>query len=164
MRTGFVGRKRELQLLEDCLTSARAGHPRVVLCRGEPGIGKTRLAEEFSVVAEGYGVLAVWGAAAGSAGAPPYWPWRQMLRALSEDVDLGAVAREHRLNAALARLAPDVFACSEGDGDSSDCSEDRFRLFDAVARLLHEVTRNRSLVIVFDDAHWGVVSPLLLLQ
>src|SRR4051812_40737973 len=164
MRTGFVGRQRELELLEDCLTSARAGHPRVVLCRGEPGIGKTRLAEEFSVVAEGYGVLAVWGAAAGSAGAPPYWPWRQVLRALSEDVDLGAVAREHRLTADLARLAPDLFACPGSGGDGSGSSEDRFRLFDAVARLLREVTRDRSLVIVFDDAHWGDVSSLLLLQ
>jgi predicted ATPase len=106
MRTGFVGRKRELELLEDCLTSARAGHPRVVLCRGEPGIGKTRLAEEFSAMAEAYGVLAVWGAAAGSAGAPPYWPWLQVLRALSEDVDLGAIAREHRLTADLTGWHP----------------------------------------------------------
>ena len=58
------------------LESALAAHPRVVLCRGEPGIGKTRMAEELTELAATRGVPAAWGPAAESSGAPPYWPWR----------------------------------------------------------------------------------------
>jgi predicted ATPase len=90
MRTEFVGRERELAMLLEGLAAARAGRPRVVLCRGEPGIGKTRLAEELAARAKGFTVS--WGSAIEAAGAPPYWPWRQALRTIARDVDLVAVA------------------------------------------------------------------------
>src|SRR6185437_6623060 len=48
MRTELVGREQELAALVEHLESALAAHPRVVLCRGEPGIGKTRMAEELT--------------------------------------------------------------------------------------------------------------------
>jgi predicted ATPase len=51
MRTELVGRETEFAALADCLDAALEGHPRVVLCRGEPGIGKTRLAEDLSGLA-----------------------------------------------------------------------------------------------------------------
>ena len=46
MRTSFLGRETELGLIADAMSDALDGRPRVVLCSGEPGIGKTRLAEE----------------------------------------------------------------------------------------------------------------------
>src|SRR5450759_3803394 len=110
MRTEFVGRERECAVLGNWLAAALAGRPRVVLCRGEPGIGKTRLAEELASEAGIEGVSAVWGLASESAGAPPFWPWRQVLRAVGRVVDLAAIADEHRLTADLARLAPELFA------------------------------------------------------
>jgi hypothetical protein len=164
MRTEFVGREREFAVLRDCLAAALAGRPRVVLCRGEPGIGKTRLADELSAMAGTEGVLAVWGVAAESAGAPPYWPWRQVLAAVGRDVGLAAIADDHGLTADLTRLAPDVFAGPCGDRDGGASKEDRFRLFDAMARLLRQVTVDRTLLVVFDDAHWADHSSLLLLQ
>src|SRR5664279_3907544 len=69
LRADFVGRGREFAALKDCVAAALAGGPRVVLCRGEPGIGKTRLAEELATAAEIAGVPPVWGVAAESAGA-----------------------------------------------------------------------------------------------
>ena len=56
MRTEFVGRERELSVLSTALRDARTGRPRLVLCRGEPGIGKTRLAEELVARADGAAV------------------------------------------------------------------------------------------------------------
>ena len=161
MRSRFVGRDRELAVLAECLASALAGRSRLVLCRGEPGIGKTPLAEELSTAADTAGARVVWGRAPEAAGAPPYWPWWQILRAVGEHVDLRALAREHRLTAELARLAPDLFP-DEPDGPVT--AEDRFRLFDAVDRLLRLLSRDRPLLIVLDDAHWADASSLLLLQ
>jgi class 3 adenylate cyclase/tetratricopeptide (TPR) repeat protein len=43
----FVGRERELALLERALREAQSGQPNVVLVTGEPGAGKSRLCHEF---------------------------------------------------------------------------------------------------------------------
>ncbi len=164
MRIELVGRERELAALVDYLESALAAHPRVVLCRGEPGIGKTRLAEELTGLAATRGVPVAWGPAAESSGAPPYWPWRQVLRALSASVDVVKIADELGVTPDLAQLAPEVFDAPGGDRSGSGSSEDRFRLFDAVARLLSDITASAPWVIVFDDAHRADYGSLLLLH
>lgn len=46
-----MGREREVQFLAQCLDAAIDSRPRLVLCRGEPGVGKTRLVEELSELA-----------------------------------------------------------------------------------------------------------------
>ena len=163
MRTPFVGRARELDVLMAALADARAGRPGLVLCRGEPGIGKTRLAEEL--VAHADGAIVGWGAAVEDAGAPPYWPWRRALRGLARDVDLAARAEELGVSADLAPLAPDLFPrhatpASGGDGPA----DDRFRLFEAVTRLLTAVGRTRTVLIVIDDVQWADRDSLLLLR
>src|SRR5439155_10647303 len=43
----FVGRERELALLERALRDAQSGRPTVVLLTAEPGAGKSRLCHEF---------------------------------------------------------------------------------------------------------------------
>lgn len=164
MRSEMVGRERELAVLEENLTAAVTGQPRLVLCRGEPGIGKTRLAQELCQAAADKAVLAVWGRADDSAGAPPYWPWRQILRGMSTIADTAAIAEEHRLTADLSPLAPDLFAETVDQPTRSASIEDRFRQFDAVRELLRLVTRRRPLVIVFDDAHAADEGSLLLLH
>ena len=75
MRAEFVGREAELAVLADSLAAALDGLPQVVVCEGEAGIGKTRLAQELVGLAERRGVLWVWGSAAETSGAPPFWPW-----------------------------------------------------------------------------------------
>jgi DNA-binding CsgD family transcriptional regulator/tetratricopeptide (TPR) repeat protein len=164
VRTSFVGRDQELAVLEECLVAAFAGSPRLVLCRGQPGIGKTRLAEELSSVAHSAGAVVVWGRAPDAAGAPPYWPWRQVLRALGDGTDLRDLGRDHRLTAELARLAPELFPDEPESAQGAGTAEDRFRLFDAVDRLLRLLSQDQPLLIVLDDVHWADASSLLLLQ
>ncbi|WP_448627121.1 helix-turn-helix transcriptional regulator [Geodermatophilus sp. URMC 64] len=164
MRSELVGRRHELRVLADCLCSAQAGRPRLVLCRGEPGIGKTRLAEELVATAGARGFATAWSQSAESAGAPPFWPWRQVLRTVDEEVGLVAIAERRRLVADLARLAPDVFPGPVASVDDQLSGETRFRSFDAVARLLREVSQARPLLIVLDDAHDAGRSSLSLLQ
>ena len=49
----FVGRERELALLERALREAQSGRPAVVLVTAEPGAGKSRLCHEFAERAHG---------------------------------------------------------------------------------------------------------------
>ncbi|MFN2562353.1 MAG: AAA family ATPase, partial [Jatrophihabitans sp.] len=160
MRVGaFVGRQSELSVLAENLERAVEGRASVVVCRGEPGIGKTRLAEELSRLAAARGVPDAWGVCVESEGAPPYWPWRQLLRGIARHVDLAGIARAHGLVADIARLAPEQFATEATEGSAS--VEDRFRQFDAVARLLGQLP---PLVLILDDAHWADRPSVLLLQ
>ena len=101
-----------------------------MLCRGEPGIGKTRLAEELSGRARQRGALVAWGSGVDAAGAPPFWPWVQVLRALADHVDLTALAAGSGLTTDLTVLAPDVFGtasppASDGAGRRGSGSSTR---------------------------------------
>ncbi|MBA3887620.1 MAG: AAA family ATPase [Acidobacteria bacterium] len=158
MRGVLVGRDRELAALADYLEDAQQRRPSIVLCRGEPGIGKTRLAEELATMAGNRAVPAVWGVAVDSEGAPPYWPWRQLLR---EAVEISGIAEA---NGDLARLVPGVFGGPRSEPEAPASSEDRFRQFDAVARLFRQITAKTPLVLILDDAHWADRPSVLLLQ
>jgi predicted ATPase len=61
--------------LRAAMDDAMNGHGRVVMLAGEPGIGKTRMAQELSSYAESLGAQVWWGSCYGQQGAPPYWPW-----------------------------------------------------------------------------------------
>jgi predicted ATPase len=153
----FVGRERELAELRAGLDDASAGHGRLFLLSGEPGIGKTRLAEEISIDASARGMRVVWGRCWEGGGAPAYWPFIQILRACVEDLDgvhlkalLGSAVSE------IARLIPEVklsLPSLEEAKAATDSESARFRLFDAVATLLKNVARNKPLLIVIDDLH-----------
>jgi len=48
----FVGRQTEMAELTATLDAALTGQGRIVMLAGEPGIGKTRAAQELAVLAE----------------------------------------------------------------------------------------------------------------
>ena len=146
----FVGREQEFHVLADAVDCAIRGRPRVVLLRGEPGIGKTRLAQEVSQLARDRSVAVTWGTGVDSDGAPPYWPWTQALRGLDAP-EISAVAAERGLAGDLVALEPHLFGATRGDPDTSP--EGRFRQFDAMGRLLCQLAARRPLLIVLDDAH-----------
>ena len=76
-RGTFVGRQREMARLKAALEEALAGHGRLVMLAGEPGIGKTRTAQELGAHAETLGTQVLWGRCYEEEGVPPYWPWLQ---------------------------------------------------------------------------------------
>ena len=75
LRGTFVGRQQELADLRAALEDALSGHGRLVVLAGEPGIGKTRTAQELASHAEALGAQVLWGRCYDGEGAPPYWPW-----------------------------------------------------------------------------------------
>ena len=78
----IVGRRRELDALRTWLEATRDNNGRLVLCAGEPGIGKTRLAQELAGIARAGGTAVAWGRCVEAEGAPAFWPWRQVLLSL----------------------------------------------------------------------------------
>jgi len=100
----IVGRTRELDLCRTAFGRMLAGRRQIVLISGEPGIGKTCCAEAVTEFAEEQGALVLWGRCHEEAGAPPYWPWVQILRAYVDASSLDEV----RLN--LGAAAHDIAA------------------------------------------------------
>ena len=68
-------------LLSVALDDACVGHGGVVLLAGEPGIGKTRIAEQLGLQAAQRGAQVLWGRCYEGGSAPAFWPWIQILRA-----------------------------------------------------------------------------------
>ena len=87
----FVGRERELDRLRETADEAFAGRGSVVMLIGEPGIGKTRTAQELETYARMRGATVAWGRSYESAGAPAYWPWTQIGRSLAPQLGVDVV-------------------------------------------------------------------------
>jgi predicted ATPase len=86
-RTPFVGRVPELAALVRQLGVVESGRGSVVLLAGEPGIGKTRIAEELCAFGEQRGATVYWGECFEGDGAPAFWPWVQIFRAWTRTHD-----------------------------------------------------------------------------
>jgi class 3 adenylate cyclase/predicted ATPase len=80
--TPFVGRDDDICVLKAALSAAGAGQSRCVVLRAPPGLGKTRLAEEFLRQASAEGWQVCRGYCEGYLGAELLQPFRQVLRAV----------------------------------------------------------------------------------
>jgi DNA-binding CsgD family transcriptional regulator/tetratricopeptide (TPR) repeat protein len=162
----LAGRRHELRVLEASLTASLDGDGRLLLCYGEPGIGKTRLAQELVTLAGRRGVPAAWGRGVDMAATPPYWPWRQVLVRVAELVAAGKAGAEVGVAADLAPLLPDLGRPVEDieDAVGGGSREQRWRLFDAASRFLRACAARAGLVVVLDDLHWADRPSVLLLE
>jgi DNA-binding SARP family transcriptional activator len=166
-RSGLLlGRDAEIQTLWSALDQTLTGQGRLVLIGGEPGIGKSRLADELAAEARMRGVQVLVGRCWEAGGAPAFWPWVQALR-----VYLGERAPERWrtvLGPAATRLAqilPELRELDpEPDRSSSDPDAARFQLFEAISSFLRRASRTQPLVLVLDDLHAADAPSLLLLR
>src|SRR5689334_11781953 len=78
----WLGRAREMAELEAGLDELLTAHGSLFSITGDPGIGKTRLADEIARSAVARGVSVHWGRAWEAGGAPAYWPFVQVLRSM----------------------------------------------------------------------------------
>jgi DNA-binding SARP family transcriptional activator len=166
-RSVFVGRERELAELSEGLDDAFVGRGRLFLLAGEPGIGKSRLAEELIAQARARGARVLVGRCWEAGGAPAYWPWVQALRPHLREEEPDALRAQLGAGAAdLARFLPDVRARFPDlpSPPSSESEAARFRLFDAAVGFLRRASESRPIVLFLDDLHAADAPSLLLLR
>src|SRR5687768_16574738 len=106
----LLGRDQELAELHAALSSAESGKGALVLLVGEPGIGKTRLANDFASEAALRGAQVTWGRAWEAGGAPAYWPWNEAMRPFTALTARATEAERARI-APLAHLLPELEGC-----------------------------------------------------
>jgi tetratricopeptide (TPR) repeat protein len=163
----FVGRERELETLRAGFDRAMSGRGQVLLLVGEPGIGKTRLAEELGTYATLRGAQVLWGRCYEWEGAPAYWPWVQLIRGYVYERDPQTLRSE--LGAGAAAIAQVVSEIRERLPDLASPPElapeqARFRFFDSIAVFLRNAAARQPLVLMLDDLHWADKPSLLLLE
>lgn len=157
MKAKFVGRVGEFAALSELL-GLPAGTGGFALVSGEPGIGKTSLLGELGRLATARGATVLRARATDQDGAPPFWIWRQLVRAWLAGADEQLVA-EHR--AALAPILPEL-----GDGalDTPVTPQQRFAVFDGFAAFLAAIAADRRHLVLLDDLHWADDGSLALLH
>ncbi|MDQ4068267.1 MAG: AAA family ATPase, partial [Actinomycetota bacterium] len=162
----FVGRQAEMAQFDSEWERARTAGPRLLLLSGEPGIGKTRLALEMARRAHFSGANVLMGRCDEDL-ALPYQPFAEALQQLArawspEDLRqlLGAQAGEvARIVPELAERLPDLPLSV-----SSDPETERYRMFQAVGRVLAALCERVPLVLVVDDLQWAAPLTIALLR
>ena len=145
----FVGRRGEMAQLEATLADALSGQGRIVMLAGEPGIGKTRTSQELTALAETEGARVLWGWCYEEEGAPPYWPWLQVIRAYVQKCDAEKLESEMGQGAAsiadvipeIHNKIPDLKPLLALEPEAA-----RFRLFDSITTFLKNVAQSQPLM------------------
>lgn len=156
LQSTFVGRQRELDMLQTKLEQTVAGHGGLIMVAGEAGIGKTSLIQTFAAQAEQQGAAVLWGACFEGEWRPPYNPWVEALddylRTFQPEQLRPYLGPE---TAPLARLLPQLHLPDAPPVPTLSQNEESFRLYDAIARLLLHLARRQPLVLILDDLHWA---------
>lgn len=163
----FVGRAEALTVLRTALDRSHQGSTQIFLLTGQAGIGKTRTALELTEEARQRGIRPCWGRCLEEPGAPPYWPWTQLIRSALKDRDqqgdselLGdAIGPIAGIMPELTERFPDLKSMRR----PSEPEQARFQLFDGVAQLWSRAARAQPILLVLDDLHWADATSLRLL-
>ncbi|WP_419998297.1 AAA family ATPase [Streptomyces boninensis] len=156
MSSALIGRDHPAGILRAAIDRAATSHGGLVLVAGEAGIGKTALVTDAVAEARQQGALVLSGSCWD--GAPGYWPWTQVVRALRRGA--GGDGWEEARQAGGNELGALLGA---GSGLPTE-SGDGFRLYDAVTSALVTVAQRDPLVVVLDDLHWADPASLRLLE
>jgi hypothetical protein len=135
---GLVGRRGECDVLDRLIEGVRAGRSRVLVVRGEPGVGKTALLEYLLEQASGCRVLRTAG--------------------VQSEMELAFAGLHQSLAPVLDRVerlpVPQREALRTAFGVSVGSAPDRFHVALAVLGLLSEVAEEQPLICLVDDEQW----------
>jgi tetratricopeptide (TPR) repeat protein len=163
----FVGRDQELELLQQALQQAGAGHGQVAAVVGEAGVGKSRLVYEFVHSHRTQGWLVLESASVSYGEATSYFPVLDLVRRYChlEDGDDARTVRAKvtgqvlTLDAALQEAIPALLWLLDALPDDSpflklDPPQRRQRTLEALKQVLLRESQVQPLVLVFEDLHW----------
>jgi len=153
-------------LLRD-LREAADGRGGIALLSGEPGIGKSRLADQLAAQARIDGLRVLVGRCWDDAGAPAYWPWVQVIRSLLRATDDATLRRQLGSGASdVAQMVPELreqFSDLPASIDTESESA-RFQLFDSATMFLRRASEDTRMLIIIDDLHAADTPSVLFLR
>lgn len=169
MRFGvpLVGREEVMARLRVHFAQAMQDQAVALMLSGDPGIGKTRIAEEVAAYVRAQGAGVLFGRCSEVEGAPPFWPWVQVIRAYLAQHDLKHAKRAMAAGASdIAAIVPELRELWSDFAVSApiESVQARFRVFDAIATFLRNAAERQPLAIVIDDVQCADAPSLLLLQ
>jgi predicted ATPase len=163
----LVGRGAELDSLRQHWRQAQGGIAQLVLISGEPGVGKTRLANELISFAQLHGGRTLQGGCYEYEASVPYLPFTESLRDWVHKQSIEQLEERLGDNATeLAKLAPEIEAKMGPLKPNPALSPDqeRMRMFDHFARLLSDLAAEKGLLLFLDDLHWADQGTLSLVH
>ena len=164
--TRFVGRQREIEVLNEALAHAAESKGQVVAIVGEPGVGKSRLFWEFTHSHRTQGWLIVEASSVSYGKATPYLPVIDLLkgyfkvaenddaRGIREKVTGKLLTLDRSLESLLLPLLALLDQPVEQSWQTLDPPQRRRQTLDALKRLWLREAQAQPLVLVFEDLHW----------
>jgi DNA-binding SARP family transcriptional activator len=149
----LVGREREWDALKRTWEAVGADGSRVALIEGEPGVGKTRLADDFLRWVTSRGGLVLRGRGSDARGGAPFGAIIEALRGTLDAPGLAGVDAEWL--AEVARVLPELrrrFTAMPDVG--AHAQADGWRLFEGVGQVLLALAEDRPLAVMIDDLQW----------
>lgn len=140
---------------------------RVVLVAGEPGIGKTRLSAELANIGVARGAVELRGKTYQRSGAPPYWVWRDAVRAAEAAIEPGVISD------AAEKAGPDAVRALRDLGPlvpitsvsgHQDPADSQFRTLTAATEFFAALSDHHPLILVLEDLQWADEAALQLLE
>lgn len=149
--TPLVGRYDERAEITRALAAAARGEGSVVLLAGEPGIGKTRLAQEAMAEASARGFLVAGGRCFEQQADAPFVPLLEAFAALHHGCPTAVRDGLGDRWPALATLLPDVLPPAA----PADVPDAAHALHRAATAFVRELAAVRPVALVVDDLHWA---------
>ena len=164
-RAAFVGRTQELDQLSAAAERARDAEGTAILCFGEAGIGKSRLASEFAQRCRRDGIPVLVGGCVESGTGLPYGPFPEALRKAVRTGTIVPGALHAETRAQLTLLVPEFQARGRRAAAPTAGRPDlgQMPLFEAVLAALETAARADGLVLIIEDLHWADRSTMDLL-
>jgi tetratricopeptide (TPR) repeat protein/transcriptional regulator with XRE-family HTH domain len=158
----LVARERELANVLGLVEDVEHSAGRLAMLAGEPGVGKTRLAQEVMLRLEERGFLIATGQCYEPERAVPYYPFLDALTAAARSAPPSLGGEIPNRWPHLERLLPDR-GVRDRDGDSADHDVQQV-LFWAVSGFLEALAGIQPIALLLDDLHWADASTLKLFQ
>lgn len=167
----FVNREKELEKLKRKMDNVINKKGRIVFLRGEEGIGKTRLAEEFGKYVLSKGFLSLKGECLQHESMKPHLLFVDALTNYFQ-IASGEVIRKiiEETSLDIVNIVPIMSAFSQSfriikkEKTSASLKDEKERVFENMYNLILRISDKKPMVLFLDNLQWADESSLSLLQ